>query len=228
MVSECDRYLNKKHVLIYVHFLIVDNFIIVILVIWIHFFISSQFNFIGLFMFPNAILILTSLSFWIITKLNYKINLLNWTTLKLLFFSATATPPNCPQLMARVTAVPKAPRRPVKQTEGCRSKKQICLASKYPCRTRTGMTCAVDTAWNKRGFDSLTCKSWKISSCIKTKWNVWVIKEEPQLEVLLFYFFFCDFIRRKQSSYLVFCFMESLPGCCHLLFTIFIRLCVFI
>lgn len=30
---------------------------------------------------------------------------------------------------------------------------------RYPCKTRSGMTCAVDTAWHKRGFDSLTCKS---------------------------------------------------------------------
>lgn len=32
------------------------------------------------------------------------------------------------------------------------------LLKKYPCKTRTGMSCAVDTAWQKRGFDSLTCK----------------------------------------------------------------------
>lgn len=30
------------------------------------------------------------------------------------------------------------------------------IAPSFPCRTRTGMSLAVDTAWHKRGFDSLT------------------------------------------------------------------------
>ena len=32
------------------------------------------------------------------------------------------------------------------------------LLTRYPCKTRSGMTCSSDTAWHKRGFDSLTCK----------------------------------------------------------------------
>lgn len=41
------------------------------------------------------------------------------------------------------------------------------IAPSFPCRTRTGMSLAVSTAWHKRGFDSLTCnyfiilKIWK-------------------------------------------------------------------
>ena len=35
---------------------------------------------------------------------------------------------------------------------------RIKLSPKYPCKTRSDMSCAVDTAWHKRGFDSLTCK----------------------------------------------------------------------
>lgn len=31
------------------------------------------------------------------------------------------------------------------------------IAPSFPCRTRTGMSLAVSTAWHKRGFDSLTC-----------------------------------------------------------------------
>lgn len=30
------------------------------------------------------------------------------------------------------------------------------LDKKFSCKTRRGMTCAVDTAWHKRGFNSLT------------------------------------------------------------------------
>lgn len=33
----------------------------------------------------------------------------------------------------------------------------VCLENKFPCITRTGMSCAIDTAWQKKGFDSLTC-----------------------------------------------------------------------
>ncbi|XP_056014139.1 uncharacterized protein LOC125677956 isoform X1 [Ostrea edulis] len=31
-------------------------------------------------------------------------------------------------------------------------------ALQFPCKARSGMTVAVDTAWQKRGFDSLTCE----------------------------------------------------------------------
>ncbi|XP_060588030.1 uncharacterized protein LOC132743517 [Ruditapes philippinarum] len=35
-------------------------------------------------------------------------------------------------------------------------KAKVRLLPKYPCQTRSGMSVAVDTAWHKRGFDSLT------------------------------------------------------------------------
>lgn len=31
------------------------------------------------------------------------------------------------------------------------------IAPSFPCRTGTGMSLPVSTAWHKRGFDSLTC-----------------------------------------------------------------------
>jgi hypothetical protein len=37
-------------------------------------------------------------------------------------------------------------------------KAKVRLLPKFPCQTRSGMSVAVDTAWHKRGFDSLTCK----------------------------------------------------------------------
>lgn len=37
------------------------------------------------------------------------------------------------------------------------AKSRVKLASKFPCRSRTGMSCAADRAWQKRGFDSLIC-----------------------------------------------------------------------
>ena len=37
-------------------------------------------------------------------------------------------------------------------------KSKVRLLPKYPCRTRSGMSVAVDTAWKKKGFNSLTCK----------------------------------------------------------------------
>lgn len=48
------------------------------------------------------------------------------------------------------------------------------LAPSFPCRSRTGMSCAVDTAWQKRGFDSLTCKfnNFQIQyQFIETEWR---------------------------------------------------------
>lgn len=35
---------------------------------------------------------------------------------------------------------------------------RVKLAGRFPCHSRKGMSCAVDTAWHKRGFDSLTGK----------------------------------------------------------------------
>ncbi|XP_062590600.1 uncharacterized protein LOC134252182 [Saccostrea cucullata] len=37
------------------------------------------------------------------------------------------------------------------------------LVKRFPCKTRRGMTCAVDTAWHKRGFDSLTAHTFFMS-----------------------------------------------------------------
>ena len=31
-------------------------------------------------------------------------------------------------------------------------------STEYPCKTRKGMSVALDSAWQKQGFDSLTCK----------------------------------------------------------------------
>lgn len=36
------------------------------------------------------------------------------------------------------------------------SKAKKNILSRFPCKTRFGMSCAVDTAWQKRGFDSLS------------------------------------------------------------------------
>ncbi|KAL4236486.1 hypothetical protein ACF0H5_004872 [Mactra antiquata] len=47
------------------------------------------------------------------------------------------------------------------------------LAKKFPCKTRTGISCAVDTAWQKRGFDSLTSHTFFMS---KAKYGKRVLK----------------------------------------------------
>ncbi|XP_052777814.1 uncharacterized protein LOC128215134 [Mya arenaria] len=39
--------------------------------------------------------------------------------------------------------------------EKSQSRKRLSVL--FPCKTRHGMSCAVGTAWQKRGFDSLTC-----------------------------------------------------------------------
>ena len=61
------------------------------------------------------------------------------------------------------TKAPSAPCRAVRTLPPHRSGVPtklipIKLDDKFPPKTRTGMTTAVDTAWHKRGFDSLTCK----------------------------------------------------------------------
>ncbi|XP_053389209.1 uncharacterized protein LOC123543364 isoform X2 [Mercenaria mercenaria] len=52
-----------------------------------------------------------------------------------------------------------------------RSRKK--LSTEFPCQSRTGMSCAVDTAWHKRGFDSLTSHTFFMS---KAKYGKKVVK----------------------------------------------------
>lgn len=52
-------------------------------------------------------------------------------------------------------------------------KRRVKLATKFPCRTRRGMSCAIDTAWHKRGFDSLTGHTFFMS---KSKYGKKVLK----------------------------------------------------
>ena len=48
--------------------------------------------------------------------------------------------------------------RPSKKKQPSQQKgQQVNLVDRFPCKSRTGISCAVDTAWSKRGFDSLTC-----------------------------------------------------------------------
>ncbi|XP_033759590.1 uncharacterized protein LOC117341838 [Pecten maximus] len=47
------------------------------------------------------------------------------------------------------------------------------LMSEFPTKTRQGMSCAVDTAWHKRGFDSLTSHTFFMS---KAKYGKKVVK----------------------------------------------------
>jgi len=44
------------------------------------------------------------------------------------------------------------------------------LAERFPCKLRTGLSCAIDTAWQKRGFDSLTCMYTKTNTTLNIKW----------------------------------------------------------
>ncbi|XP_053392723.1 uncharacterized protein LOC123542269 isoform X2 [Mercenaria mercenaria] len=48
-------------------------------------------------------------------------------------------------------------------------KAKVRLLPKYPCRTRSGMSVAVDTAWHKRGFDSLTSHTFFMTTGKSTK-----------------------------------------------------------
>lgn len=48
-----------------------------------------------------------------------------------------------------------------------------CRKLRYPCKTRQGMSAAADTAWHKRGFDSLTSHTFFMS---KAKYGKRVIK----------------------------------------------------
>ncbi|XP_045211082.2 uncharacterized protein LOC123562513 isoform X1 [Mercenaria mercenaria] len=53
------------------------------------------------------------------------------------------------------------------------SSSRRCLVKKFPCKTRKGMSCAVDTAWQKKGFDSLTSHTFFMS---KAKYEKKVVK----------------------------------------------------
>ncbi|XP_045210249.2 uncharacterized protein LOC123561735 [Mercenaria mercenaria] len=50
-----------------------------------------------------------------------------------------------------------------------KAKVRLDLLPKYPCRTRSGMSVAVDTAWHKRGFDSLTSYTFFLTTGKSTK-----------------------------------------------------------
>ncbi|XP_060565928.1 LOW QUALITY PROTEIN: uncharacterized protein LOC132724962 [Ruditapes philippinarum] len=68
-------------------------------------------------------------------------------------------------------------RRQNSQPDGCRKisceRAKIRLQDKFQCRTRLGMSCSVDTAWQKRGFDSLTSHTFFMS---KSKYGKKVLK----------------------------------------------------
>ncbi|XP_065929397.1 uncharacterized protein [Magallana gigas] len=64
----------------------------------------------------------------------------------------------------------RAPCQPSQQ-QSLKCKKK--LVSKFPTKTRSGMSCAVDTAWQKRGFDSLTSHTFFMS---KAKYGKKVVK----------------------------------------------------
>ncbi|XP_046344809.2 uncharacterized protein LOC124125526 [Haliotis rufescens] len=66
------------------------------------------------------------------------------------------TPSNPASLVAKIKQIPQAPHKQSGKKKILTSKKRVRLASRFPCRTRSGMSCAVNTAWHKRGFDSLT------------------------------------------------------------------------
>jgi hypothetical protein len=74
------------------------------------------------------------------------------------FYFSLATPSNSKELVEEVRdACSNAPKKTVlKRTPKGKTRK---LLPTFPCKTRKGMTVAADTAWHKRGFDSLTCKN---------------------------------------------------------------------
>jgi len=63
---------------------------------------------------------------------------------------------------------PRAHRRKFRAATGSKIvKARKRLLSKYVCMPQSGMSCAVDTAWQKRGFDSITCKRYLYRYVIK-------------------------------------------------------------
>ena len=53
---------------------------------------------------------------------------------------------------------PRKHRKKYRVSTGLVTKAKKCLVTKFPCKSRSGMSCAIDTGWQKRGFDSLTCE----------------------------------------------------------------------
>lgn len=51
-----------------------------------------------------------------------------------------------------------------------------CRKLRYPCKTRHGMSAAADTAWHKRGFDSLTSHTFFMSKA-KYGSSLWCVIE---------------------------------------------------
>ncbi len=75
------------------------------------------------------------------------------------FAFSLSTPSNLSPVSRDMKAVPGAPLRPSYRrslSHVPRPVTRVKLSKRFPCKTRTGMSCAVDTAWHKRGFDSLT------------------------------------------------------------------------
>ncbi|XP_053389293.1 uncharacterized protein LOC123543346 isoform X1 [Mercenaria mercenaria] len=67
----------------------------------------------------------------------------------------TSTPQNVLQSSLHTERISRlSARRFAKQSPKLKSRKR--LEKKFPCRTRTGMSSSCDTAWQKKGFDSLT------------------------------------------------------------------------
>ena len=73
------------------------------------------------------------------------------------FLGSSVTPDN-QSIKTRPSVAPSRRRRIGFRRDRANVKQRKRLLDQYPCKTRTGMSCAVDTAWHKRGFDSLTCK----------------------------------------------------------------------
>ncbi|XP_053400902.1 uncharacterized protein LOC128557554 isoform X2 [Mercenaria mercenaria] len=67
----------------------------------------------------------------------------------------TSTPQNVLQSLLHTERISRLSAiRFAKQSPKLKSRKR--LEKKFPCRTRTGMSSSCDTAWQKKGFDSLT------------------------------------------------------------------------
>jgi hypothetical protein len=72
---------------------------------------------------------------------------------KQILFSST------PLMQAPSAVPPLTKKRNIEENHPCGDKKVRCrIPSKFPCRTRSGMSVSMDSGYQKRGFDSLTGK----------------------------------------------------------------------
>jgi hypothetical protein len=84
-----------------------------------------------------------------------------------LYMSNSKTSKICIEVTVLSFSTPTGVRRPLpsasytpktnKSSPNLAKKSKKKLLPKYPCQSRSGMSVAVDTAWQKKGFDSLTC-----------------------------------------------------------------------